>query len=249
MIFLHYIYSMKKEIKILPIFNPEKCDFWANFQLLYKITAEYDYDMTITPANLQTLMQNVRDSGANILFGAYDGNKMVGCMVASASRSSVKIQYLHVLPEYQKHRIGTQLLSTTECAASLVAKKAELISWGKAENFYKRHKYTSPTHDNKYEKDIRNAGNYTVQPVFSRTKKILNTFAEISSVSYDTIKQEIKPRTPVFVYRSPDIFISGYGYINDKNESVIYTHAGNKFVREQIAKRIAMHQQRMSEIR
>lgn len=229
---------MKKEIKILPIFNPEKCDFWDNFQLLYKITAEYDYDMTITPENLQTLMQNIRDSDANILFGAYDGNKMVGCMVASASRSSVKIQYLHVLPEYQKHRIGTQLLSATECAASLVAKKAELISWGKAENFYKRHKYTSPTHDNKYEKDIRNAGNYTVQPVFSRTKKILNTFAEISSVSYDTIKQEIKPHTPVFIQKTPQNVINCCGYINPAGTPVVYSRPGNIFAHQQLAKRL-----------
>lgn len=244
---------MKKEIKFLPIFNPNECNFWDNFTLVYRETTEYNYKTTITDENIKTLMQGINKihgkPNQNIVFAAYDSNKLVGCLVGHIRSQRATMQYLYVLPEYQGYKIGTQLLIAAERTASLIANKSELISLGGAESFYKKHQYTSPTQDNKYTKDIRNKGNYLVSPVFHCDGKILKAMSKISQKSSDEIKQEIKPRTPVFVYRSPDIFISGYGYINDKNESVIYTHAGNKFVREQIAKRIAMHQQRMSEIR
>lgn len=243
MIFLHYIHSMKKDIEILPIFNPEKCNFWDNFQSLYTITYQHDYNDIVTPANLQTLMQGIRDSHANILFGAYDGGKMVGCIVASTAHRRAHIQYLHVLPEYQNCKIGTQLLLSAEGTSSLHVPRAELTAWGKAENFYRRHKYTSPTHNNKYEKDIKNAGNYSIHPVFSRGKKILQTFSAISGTPYDTLKQEIRHDTPVFVQKHPNDYISCYGYINARGESVVHSRPGCTFAHQQIEKRLHQYRQ------
>ena len=244
---------MKKEIKILPIFNPTECNFWDKFTLVYRETTEHNYKTTITPENINVLMQEINKihgkPNHNIVFAAYDSYRLVGCLVGHIRNKCATIQYLYVLPEYQGYKIGTQLLIAAEHTASLVANKSELISWGGAELFYQKHKYTSPTKDNKYIKDIRNKGNYLVSPVFHCDSKILKAISKISQKSYEEIKQEIKPRTPVFVYRNPNIFISGYGFINDKNESVIYTNAGDKFVQEQIAKRIAMYQQKMSVIR
>lgn len=244
---------MKKEVKILPIFNPNECNFWDKFTLIYRQTTEHCYNTTITPDNIRILMDGINKihgkPNHNIVFGAYDMGRLVGCLVGHIRNKRATIQYLYVLPEYQGYKIGTQLLATAENAASLIANKAELISWGNAESFYQRHKYTSITGDNKYEKDIRKLGHYQVLPIFYCGTQLLQSMSKISKKSYDTIKQEIKPYTPVFVYKKTNSGISGYGFINNKNESVVYTDTCDKFTHEQITRKIAMYQQRISAIK
>jgi len=48
----------------------------------------------------------------NLCYGAYDGDKLVGAVLALEFEKSAMIKYLMVAPEYQKQGVGTRLFET-----------------------------------------------------------------------------------------------------------------------------------------
>lgn len=253
---------MKKEIKFLPIFNPNECNFWDKFAVLYKSSIEQTYktpfgygksNCEINDKSLQYVIDHIQEyhhsnKSFNMVFAAYDDMKLVGCLVGHVRASRANIQYLVVLKDYQKSGIGSQLLANAENAASFVAPKVEITSFAGAESFYKKHRYMLNKNLD-FEKNIGSSGIHRVTPVFYCNPKTLTTLSEVSKHPIATIKQTIKPRTPVFIYRNAKNYIAGYGYINDKNEQIVHTRPNCNFAHEQIVKKLLQYKQHSISVR
>lgn len=157
------------EIKILPIFNQSVPGVWDNMLRIRIAAMQYNYNIKLTDEDVANAMAEFHRSwkrrAFNFAFGAYDGDKMIGCINGDVQNKTAFIRHLYVLPEYQGQRVGANLLRAAEKATSIAANQSELVSLAKAEKFYVRMGYSSPIGTNNYQKKL-SAPKCCTLPVF-----------------------------------------------------------------------------------
>ena len=72
-------------------------------------------------------------------FAAYIDKEMVGFVTGSLNGKNMFTRALYVMPQCQGYGIGSNLLSSAENAASLIAPNMELFSLSGATRFYQNH--------------------------------------------------------------------------------------------------------------
>ena len=214
------------DVKIFPIFNQSAPGVWDDFLLIRVAAMKYNYDIQLSNIDLENARTELQQTKHPFAFGAYDGDKMVGCIHGSIPSNTAEISHLYVLPEYQGQKIGIKLLQSAEAAISLNTNNAVLISLGKACEFYEKHGYTSPEWTNKFCKNVKNSGNCRVSPVFVPSASLIRQMAKISNkpaTLFDNKKLSAE-RTPIFVYRNLDSKICGFAIAGDT--PAVYTTTG-----------------------
>lgn len=182
-----------KNITIVPIFNQMAPGIWDDFTRIRAETMRVNYKMD---ASELSPLAPVDARCINFAFGAYDGDKMIGY-----------IQSLYVLADYQKQHIGCRLLRQVERAATLFAKRTELIALAKAEPFYRAHGYRS-MYSNIYAKALSDAPRCDCLPVF---KCVGSTAKQFIALNPDFDAAAInKEHLPTFAYFDVNSRIVGY---------------------------------------
>ena len=128
-----------QDIVILPIFNQAAPDVWDDFAHIRVSSVESIYNSIYDADDIDGMIYADKEKWGkrfiNFAFGAYLGSEMVGFIQGDAHGRCANIQSLYVLKEYQKLGVGHRLLSRAERAASIFAKRVELVSLSKAEPF------------------------------------------------------------------------------------------------------------------
>ena len=154
------------QIKIVPIFDQTAPGVWDDFLRIRAAAMEfnYNYDLSSDEKNnaLSEYQSEYRRASYNFAFGAYNNSEMVGFIRGNGAGRTATIKCLYVLPDYQKHHIGHNLLMTAERSIALAYKNIELVSLWHAEKFYQRHKYTTKYGTNTYIKRVDNPHCYDV---------------------------------------------------------------------------------------
>ena len=213
-------------VKIFPIFNQSAPGVWDDFLRIRVAAMKHNYDIQLSDYALKNALDELQQTKHPFAFGAYDDDKMVGCIHGSIQPNTAEINHLYVLPEYQGQKIGIKLLQSAEAAISLNTNNAVLISLGKACKFYEKHGYTSPEWTNKFCKNVKNSGNCRVSPVFVPSASLIRQLAKISNkptTLFDKKKLSAE-RTPIFVYRNLDSKICGFAIAGDI--PLVYTTSG-----------------------
>ncbi|MBO5947174.1 MAG: GNAT family N-acetyltransferase [Alphaproteobacteria bacterium] len=189
------------QIKIVPIFDQTAPGVWDDFLRIRATAMECNYNYELSSDELERALSEYKNeyqrASYNFAFGAYDNKKMVGFIRGNGVRSTATIKCLYVLPDYQKHRIGHNLLSTAERSIAPAYKNIELISLWHAEKFYQHHNYTTKYGTNTYIKRVDNPHCYDV-PLFgfpARIKRMCsNIFPDLD------VSVFIAPNTPLFAH-------------------------------------------------
>ncbi len=157
------------EIKVFPIFNQAAPGIWDDMLRVRIAAMRHNYNIRLTDKELADAISEFQKSwrqlSHNFAFGAYDGDKMIGCINGDVQKKTAFIRHLYVMPEYQGQHIGAALLQAAEKSASISAHYSELVSLANAEKFYLRMGYSSPVGTNNYQKKLSAPRCCTV-PVF-----------------------------------------------------------------------------------
>lgn len=189
------------QVKIVPIFDQTAPGVWDDFLHICATTMDCDYGYELSSDERARTLQGYENEYKhfcyNFAFGAYDNQKMVGFIRGSGVRTTATIKCLYVLPDYQKHHIGHNLLSAAERSIAPAYKNIELISLWHAENFYQRHNYTTKYGTNTYIKRVDLPHCYDV-PLFgfpARIKRMCsNLFPDLD------VSVFIAKNTPLFAH-------------------------------------------------
>ncbi len=207
------------DIKIFPIFDQGQCTLWHECARIW-------VDATIAPSvslekrkteitvMQQFFTQEYRYNHVNLVFGAWDQDKMVGFIHGSCNDNSATGNRLAVLPRYQSMHIGGTLLSHFERAVSLDSKYINLIALESVVRFYLRRGYrTTGTYE--FIKDIRYIASGHVIPVF-RVPSWVNPICREIAQAYDLTWNNGIINTgnaPFFVYIDEHSCIQGFATI------------------------------------
>lgn len=214
------------DVKIFPIFNQAAPGVWDDFLRIRVAAMKYNYDIQLSNIDLENARTELKQTKRPFAFGAYDGDKMVGCIHGSIPSNTAEISHLYVLPEYQGQKIGIKLLQSAEAAISINTNNAILISLSKACKFYEKYGYISPEQTNKFCKNVKNSGNGRISPVFVPSASLIRQIAKISNkptTLFDKTKLSAE-QTPIFVYRNLDSKICGFAIAGDT--PMVYTTPG-----------------------
>lgn len=193
-----------KNITIVPIFNQTAPGIWDGFTRIRAETMRVNYKMD---ASELSPLAPVDARRINFAFGAYDGDKMIGYIQGDATGRFATIQSLYVLADYQKQHIGCRLLRQVERAATLFAKRTELIALAKAEPFYRANGYRS-MYSNIYAKALSDAPRCDCLPIF---KCVGSTAKQFIALNPDFDAAAInKEHLPAFAYFDVNSRIVGY---------------------------------------
>ncbi len=197
------MFKEKINFEIKPVFNltEEMCKDFAQIDIN-------------SGGNKQQHIENLDQSYFDILrlsrnsfaFVAYAGEYMVGFTSGFMSGENMWTNALYVDKRYHDYGIGTKLLSTSEQAASLVAKNIQLIPLTGAVSFYQSRGYKNTLVQGRVVKTkklpLAMSG---VLPVFGWSD---NLSAKLNvKVDSDLLKQF--RGQPIFVYLNPEQKIDG----------------------------------------
>lgn len=200
---------MKKDIKILPIFDQSEPNIWGDF-LDIRMSAMYHvhgYLMSSYECDyvLNSWASAWKKRAFNFAFGAYDNGKMIGFIQGDCMYNVASIRSLYVLPDYMRLNIGSNLLQSAESACTFGANKFDLISLPKSKGFYKHHNYVPIVScSNHYIKNItknmypRN----TVVPIFKLTSVMNVACKDVADKNKNVFDQAYvnKNHCPMFAY-------------------------------------------------
>jgi GNAT superfamily N-acetyltransferase len=195
------MYCGMNQIKIVPIFDQTAPGVWDDFLRISAAAMEFNYNYEMSSQerqlhypniNLNIVVHHIISHLAHTIIPKWLVLFMV--MGRGVLRQS---KCLYVLPDYQKHHIGHNLLMTAERVIAPAYKNIELVSLGLAEKFYQRHKYTTKYGTNIYIKHIDNPHCYDVH-LFgfpARVKRMCsNLFPDLD------VSVFIVPNTPMFAH-------------------------------------------------
>ena len=209
------------EIKLQPIFNQSAPGVWSDMLHVRIMAMRHNYNIELSDDDINRAMSELKKSwehlSFNFAFGAYDGDKMIGCISGDCQKRTAYIRHLYVLPEYQGQRVGRRLLTSVEAAAALGANKTNLVALSRAEKFYRANGYLALTNTNEYTKSIRLPHCQTV-PVFRCTAPVVRACEQFAS-GFPTV-QINDERIPAFVYFDIDSRITGCGAITETGSMI-----------------------------
>lgn len=215
-------------IKLYPIFNQSIPGIWDDLLHIRIITMRESYNIKMSDADIVRAMNEFQNSwrrlSFNFAFGAYDDNKMIGCVSGDVQQRVGYIRHLYVLPEYQGKHIGLRLLNAAQVASSIMANKTDVVSLPGAEPFYRAQGYRSPVGTNAYIKPIGQPRCQTV-PIFHCTPSIArkcNTMCTDRDSA--PLSEKINTdRVPAFAYYDIESRITACGIIAPDGRRHIYS--------------------------
>lgn len=216
------------EIKLHPIFNQSVPGIWDDLLRIRIIAMRENYNIKMSDVDIMRAMNEFQNSwrrlSFNFAFGAYDDNKMIGCVSGDVQKRVGYIRHLYVLPEYQGQHIGSRLLNAAQVAASVMANKTDVVSLPNAEPLYRGHGYTSLVGTNEYVKPIGQPRCQTV-PIFHCTPSIARTCgAMCGNAPMNFLSDKINStHAPAFVYYDAESRITGCGTITPDGNHHIYS--------------------------
>lgn len=212
----------QNDIIIAPIFDQAAPGVWEDFvelraSRLENTSTPYTDDMRKDAfQEYQTMWRRNKN---NFAFGAYDGDKMVGFAQGLFQSKGGDLNSLFVLPEYQRNRIGTRLLSRAEDVSRLVAKRILVRSVPSSVPFYSKRGFCRHLAPHSYEmtKQLpRGPRSVCVIPVFRSVPTITRACSAICA-DYDPNRvNDLHNPTFVFVDSVGEIL----GYIDDTGPHV-----------------------------
>lgn len=192
------------EVRIFPIFDQSAPGVWDDLLRIRVAAMLHNYNVRLSDQQLAEALQEFQKSwkrlSFNYAFGAYDGDKMVGCISGDVQKRTAFVRHLYVLPECQGHHIGARLLSAAEHATSIVACKTDIVALVKAEQFYVHQGYSSPMGTNNYFKNLTAPKCLTV-PVFHLVPAVTRASAGFycdSASGMPSVEQVNSLHAPVF---------------------------------------------------
>lgn len=211
-------------INILPIFNQAAPGIWDDFMRIRSAAMEEVYNYTLGEKDFDVGLEEFyfhwNNTPCVFAFGAYDGDKMVGCINGHAKNRIAEVSHLYVMPEYHNKRIGRRLLTAAESAMSINAQFIKLDALTKAYKFYQHMGYTSPANTSEFIKPIKDAGKCSATPVFFCNKKLAEKCTDIITQNNSDFKFSQnhinKTHKPLFVYRDINQEIKAFS-IADEN--------------------------------
>ncbi len=213
------------EIKILPIFNQSAPGVWDDMLRVRIAAMQHNYNIKLTAQEISDAMSEFQRSwkrlSFNFAFGAYDGDKMVGCLNGDVQNKTAFIRHLYVLPEYQGQHIGADLLTSAEGAVSASAHQTDLVSLAGAEYFYRGMGYFSPVGTNNYVKKL-SAPKCRILPLFYCSPSFERGCNMLRGTETDmpTRKQINDAHMPVFVEYDVDSKIRAAGLIDNGRQII-----------------------------
>ncbi len=209
-----------QDIVILPIFNQAAPGVWDDFAHIRVSSVESIYNSIYDADDIDGMIYADKKKWGkrfvNFAFGAYLGSEMVGFIQGDAHGRCANIQSLYVLKEYQKLGVGHRLLSRAERAASIFAKRIELVALSKAEPFYIKNGYSSQYGTNRYEKLGIQAPRCECLPIF-RCNSRLEKKCKMLEPSFDAGFVNVS-HLPMFVYYNVDSELCGYAIGGTKGD-------------------------------
>ena len=189
------------QIKIVPIFDQTAPGIWDDFLRIRAAAMEFNYNYDLSSDEKSNALSEYKSeysrASYNFAFAAYDNIEMVGFIRGNGIGATATIKCLYVLPDYQRHHIGHNLLTAAERSIAPAYKNIELISLWHAEKFYQHHKYTTKYGTNKYIKRVDDPYCFNV-PLFgfpARIKhKCSNLFPDLD------VSTLIAPIAPLFAH-------------------------------------------------
>lgn len=229
------------DVNVYPIFNQRTPGIWDDFSRIrgaaVRDLGPNAWSDDVAREFHKTLAVELPYSFA---FGAWDGGDMVGFVQGTIQKQQATINCLYVLPDYQSARIGGRLLHQAETAATIGAKWVDLVSLPRAENFYRRHGYTSPYKTNKYIKNIHGAGRCQVLPVFRTMGAVSRVCGQISRGYEMEFDSSIINRhhQPGVVYVDDAGQIRGYGLAHDGERRIHVDRGVSPFTAQRIEREL-----------
>ncbi len=232
---------LMSKINIVPIFNQSSLNIWYDFLRIRVSAMKYVYNYKISNEEKELVLKEFKSywlhRAFNFAFGAYNKSDMIGFVKGYIEHGLVNIEHVYILPKYMSRGIGSQLLKKVEEATSLCADDIELVSFAKAQNFYKRNDY-KVLFENRYTKHINNIKKCSTLPVFKSTPIITRSCKQIFS-GFDAKDINVS-HMPMFVYLDVDSKISGYVIGEDKEAiSINVVNRCSDFVRKRLLKEIS----------
>ena len=193
------MYKETINFEIKPIFSPslEMCKKFADIDIQCLPVDEQCsvrlYDNL--DQNYFTLLSKTRNPFA---FGAYKSDELIGFTSGFLNgENTMFTNALYVRPECQGFGIGSSLLNTSDCAASLIASNMRLVPLEKAVSFYQERDYKNVLIQGRIHKIKKlpkvSAG---IVPVFDWTEKLSAKL----NVRMDTDLLKQHKHQPIFVY-------------------------------------------------
>lgn len=212
-----YVMDNTPDIQIFPVFDQSAPGVWYDFASIRTESAVVKYPSLATQESISGYLEDCESSwkkkSFNFAYAAYHDDKMVGFIQGDVVDRVGYIRDLFVLPEYQKMRIGHNLLTNAETAAAMGARDLDLVSLVYAEPFYKAHGYTTLYGSNRLGKPTSQHGlSYATLPIFKCTPKVIQAceyIAKQNGVKFDKTLVS-KLHRPMFIYAGHNQRIDGY---------------------------------------
>jgi len=216
------------DIIIQPIFNQSAPGIWQDFLRIRMDTWMHHYNIPMSSDDIARAHQDYIDDwnrySRNFAFGAYDENRMVGCVNGGVRDSIGYLYNLYVLPEYQHQRIGRRLLHAAHNAAAIMyAHRMELISLSRARSFYVGLGYKCTDWTDFYKR--LECPKCSIVPVFRCNPSIVRK----CNLTPESARQIKSMHLPMFASYDANSDINGYGLLGADGEPIVCaskTHAG-----------------------
>lgn len=199
-----------QEVKIIPIFDQSAPGIWVDFERIHSSTMLTNYNYRMPLYDIQDCIEQDRKKwrrGTHFAFGAFSDAEMVGFIQGTALGRCATIQSLYVLKDFQKQKVGRNLLQSAERAVALFANRVELISLTAAEPFYRAHGYQTQYGTNLYEKTKVEMPRCRCEPVFRCTRALELKIRKLdASFTADMVN---KQHLPVYAYFDVDCQLIG----------------------------------------
>lgn len=216
------------EITLQPIFDQSAPGIWDDLMRIRIVTVRKKYNTKMSDETIARAMTAFRDSwrrlSFNFAFGAYDGDKMIGCIAGDVQQRTGYIRHLYVLPEYQGLHIGTRLLNAAQTAVAVTANQTDLVALPGAETFYRAHGYKSPYDSNTYIRPVTAPHCETV-PMFHCAPSIMRACGTMYDDENNMLSSAVisAKHMPVFAYYNAESRITGFGIIDPDGKQRVFS--------------------------
>ena len=215
-------------VNIYPIFDQSIGQTWERFaEITWSCMRQSypgtSYDKHEINMDIDLMKDSWNTQVGNFAFGAYNANnEIIGFTNGYVDGATASIERLYVLPQYQRKNIGTRLLRAAEHAATISAKRVELIPLSKSHDFYSEHSGYARMENGFYGRNIQPAKCETLPVVHAHDKNVRNIASFIEKhpsrgtpkYTKKDIRTIIQLHVPVFIWVDISSQINGVAIQN-----------------------------------